>query len=116
MKYPHQRYADHTHFQHYAAGWSNKALAKHLKRSERTIKDWLSGAQKVPFWVPELLRLERYEKHHQLNSMGINQKLAKLGMVHGHVINFPTAKAQPFNPESEKQKAPVMDAFLLNQN
>lgn len=89
MRYPNQRYGSHEHFQHYAAGWKIDALAKHLKRDKRTVKDWLSGTKKLPWWVPEIMRLERYEKFHQMQQMGINPALAKLGIVRGDVLAFP---------------------------
>jgi hypothetical protein len=89
MKYPNQRYGNVEHLNHYAAGWTLKALAKHLKRDERTVKDWLSGAKKCPWWAPELLRLERYEKYHQMQEMRINPALAKLGIIRGEVLHFP---------------------------
>jgi hypothetical protein len=60
-----------------------------LKRDQRTIKNWLNGSQKLPWWVPELMRLERYEKHHQMRQMMLNPALAKLGFVRGQVIEFP---------------------------
>jgi hypothetical protein len=36
-------------------------VARMLRRDERTIRDWLSGRKRVPFWVPELMRLRRFE-------------------------------------------------------
>ncbi|GAC1569132.1 MAG: hypothetical protein NVS3B3_23200 [Aquirhabdus sp.] len=89
MKYPNIRYGDPEHLQHYAAGWPLKILAKHLRRDERTIRRWLSGTHKIPWWVPELLRLERYEKYHQMQQMNINPRLAKMGIVRGQVVEFP---------------------------
>lgn len=84
MRYPNKRYAPVSHLQHEALGWTNEKLAEHLRRDERTIRDWLSGRQKVPWWVPEILRLERYEKHHQLRRMlSSDLPLAKLGIVEG---------------------------------
>jgi hypothetical protein len=36
-------------------------LARQLRRDERTIRDWLSGRAKVPWWVPEIMRLKKFE-------------------------------------------------------
>ncbi|MES2069852.1 MAG: hypothetical protein V4488_05855 [Pseudomonadota bacterium] len=89
MKFPNVRYGNPEHLKHYAAGWPLKTLAKHLRRDERTIRRWLSGASKVTWWVPELLRLERYEKYHQMQQMNMNPALAKIGLVRGQVLEFP---------------------------
>ena len=55
MRYPNTRYGCPGELEHYAQGRTIKQLAKHLKRSERTVKDWLEQRKKIPFWVPELL-------------------------------------------------------------
>lgn len=89
MRYPNLRYGRLEHLEYYSMGWKIKDLAKHLRRDEKTVKNWLSGKHKIPWWVPELLRLEAYEKHQQLRYMGINQHLAKIGMVYGEVVEFP---------------------------
>jgi hypothetical protein len=89
MRYPNRRYADKEDLIYYAENWTIPALAKHLKRDQKTIRNWISGAQKVPWWVPEILRLERYEKHHQLRQMNINIPLARLGIICGEVLEFP---------------------------
>ncbi|PRE65502.1 hypothetical protein C6P96_08565 [Burkholderia multivorans] len=31
--------------------------------------DWLTGRERVPFWVPELLRLRRFEHWHRVRQM-----------------------------------------------
>lgn len=93
MRFPNQRYGDPEHLKFYTQGWTLKQIAKHLKRDEKTIGRWLKGQQKMPWWVPELLRLERYEKHHQLRYMGIDRPLAKLGIVSGKVLEFPDIDA-----------------------
>jgi hypothetical protein len=45
----------------YAMGRTHAELARMLRRDERTIRDWLSGRAKVPWWVPEIMRLKRVE-------------------------------------------------------
>lgn len=89
MRYPNQRYAYPDHLKHYTDFYGVTYVAKVLKRDERTVKNWLSGRVKLPFWVPELLRLRDYEAHQQLRYMGIPNHLARLGVVHGKVIDFP---------------------------
>lgn len=61
MRYPNLRYGNPTEMQYYAIAYALHDLARRLRRDERTVKDWLSGRQRVPFWVPELLRLWQAE-------------------------------------------------------
>lgn len=61
MRFPNLRYGNPTEFAYYAMGRTLPELARQLRRDERTIKDWLSGRAKVPWWVPEILRLKRFE-------------------------------------------------------
>ncbi|MYM39670.1 hypothetical protein [Duganella qianjiadongensis] len=46
---------------YYAAGIPIPKLARRLRRDERTVKDWLAGKKRVPWWVPEVLRLQHKE-------------------------------------------------------
>jgi hypothetical protein len=61
MRFPNLRYGDPTEFAYYAMGRTHAELARMLRRDERTIRDWLSGRAKVPWWVPEIMRLKRVE-------------------------------------------------------
>jgi hypothetical protein len=61
MRYPNLRYGKLAELQHYAAARTLQQLARELRRSERSVRDWLTGRERVPFWVPELLRLREYE-------------------------------------------------------
>lgn len=74
MQYPNQRYGNPEILRHYAQFTTTKELSKRFKRSERTIRNWLSGAERVPFWVPELLRLQDMERREILRQMGIPYK------------------------------------------
>jgi hypothetical protein len=69
MRYPNLRYGNPTEFQYYAMGRDLKDLSRSLRRDERTIRDWLSGRTRVPWWVPEIMRLRRMEadlRHRQM--------------------------------------------------
>ena len=61
MRYPNLRYGNPTELIYYATGIPLPVLARRLRRDERTVKDWLSGKTRVPWWVPELLRLQQME-------------------------------------------------------
>jgi len=81
MKYPNLRYGNPQAMKHYAQGIPLKQLAFKLRRSERAVSDWLNGVKKVPFWVPELLRLQAMEQDHIIYQMGIQPIRKKLGVV-----------------------------------
>lgn len=77
MRYPNIRYGNPTEFRHYAEWIPKKHLAKLLRKSERTINDWTTEKQRIPFWVPELLRLRELEQQQQMRRMGIQQDKRK---------------------------------------
>lgn len=69
MRFPNLRYGNPTEFAYYAMGRPVPELARALRRDERTVRDWLSGRAKVPWWVPEIMRLKRLEadlRHRQM--------------------------------------------------
>lgn len=69
MRFPNLRYGNPTEFAYYAMGRPLPELARALRRDERTIRDWLSGRAKVPWWVPEIMRLRKLEadvRHRQM--------------------------------------------------
>ena len=61
MRYPNLRYGIATEFAFYATGIPLPELARHLRRDERTVRDWLTCRARVPWWVPEIMRLQRME-------------------------------------------------------
>lgn len=74
---------------HYALWYGSTAeLAKALRRSERSVTDWLSGRSKVPWWVPEIMRLQQLEHANMVRQMTGRQTLARLGIVQaGQVVD-----------------------------
>ncbi|WP_124524414.1 hypothetical protein [Burkholderia sp. Bp8989] len=69
MRYPNLRYGKPAELQHYAAGRTLAQLARELRRSERCVRDWLAGRERLPFWVPELLRLRQFEHWQRVREM-----------------------------------------------
>jgi hypothetical protein len=61
MRYPNTRYGNPVEFQYYTQGQPADEIAKRLKRDKRTVQRWLNGKQKMPWWIPEILRLQRLE-------------------------------------------------------
>ena len=106
MRYPNRRYGNPTAMQHYALWYGSVAnLAKALKRSERSVRDWLSGAAKVPWWVPEIMRLQKMEHDSMVYQMTGRKVAARLGVAtqDGAVIDA-GARFRPV--------APLFDAGL----
>jgi hypothetical protein len=85
VRYPNLRYGNPTEFAYYAVGVPLPDLAKRLRRDERTVRDWLTGRSRVPWWVPEIMRLKRLEadlRHRQMFWCVPDKKpLTRLGVV-----------------------------------
>ncbi|AIY41700.1 hypothetical protein LT85_2542 [Collimonas arenae] len=103
MLYPNKRYGNPEELKYWAMGIPLNQLAHRLRRSERCIKDWLTGREKIPFWVPELLRLQNMEHEHIMWQMGIAPLRKKLGLVdNGQIILLPALKPKSTAPEVRK--------------
>lgn len=85
MRFPNLRYGNPTEFAYYAMGRSHADLARVLRRDERTIRDWLTGRAKLPWWVPEILRLKRMEmlerQRQMFGAIEDQKKYTRLGIV-----------------------------------
>lgn len=90
MRYPNLRYGNPTEMAFYAMGVPLPTLAKRLRRDERTVRDWLSARTRVPWWVPEILRLQHMEADLRHRQMGMGALAPRLGVVAGDVIALPT--------------------------
>lgn len=81
MRYPNLRYGNPNEFAHYVQGIPLPEVAKRLRRDVRTVRDWLSGAKKIPYWVPELVRLQHMEHQNRLYEMNMRPTMLRLGIV-----------------------------------
>lgn len=106
MRYPNLRYGNPTELAYYAMGKTNAALARMLRRDERTVRDWLSGRQRVPWWVPEILRLKRMEADLRHRQMGMGALAPSLGIVGADVITL----AQPETKKPQDGGLRLVDA------
>jgi hypothetical protein len=88
LRYPNLRYGNPTEFQYYAMGVELPDLARRLRRDERTVRDWLSGRTRVPWWVPEILRLRRMEAEIRHQQMGFGKLAPRLGLVRADVLEL----------------------------
>jgi hypothetical protein len=114
LRYPNLRYGNPTEMAHYAMQFSIKDLAKLLRRDERTVRDWLSCRARVPWWVPELLRLRHMEAVARHRQMGMGVLSAKLGFVTGDVITL--AERRPAAPAELRPQTGPADLSEQKQN
>lgn len=97
MRYPNLRYGDRAVLNYYTMGVPLAAVARRLRRDERTVRDWMNGKRKVPWWVGEILRLQHMEADLRHRQMGMGPLKARLGVVSGEVIALapPTDEKKP---------------------
>ncbi len=101
MRFPNLRYGNPAELVYYALSFGDSKtrihnLARYLRRDERTVRDWLTVRKKVPWWVPELLRLRDLEISAQLRSMGIDKLPVRLGIARrAGVIELATVTPAP---------------------
>jgi hypothetical protein len=91
MRFPNMRYGNPNEFSHYVASIPIKETAKRLRRSERTIRNWLDGTQKIPWGVPEITRLQNQEHFDRMRYMNMVPLLRPVGTV----IAFPDKTKKP---------------------
>lgn len=107
VRYPNLRYGNPTELAYYAMCEPLPVLARRLRRDERTVRDWISGRTRVPWWVPEILRLKRFEADIRHRQMGMGPLVVKLGLATGDVIALPvkTLSADRLVPELDTHAA-----------
>jgi hypothetical protein len=90
MQFPNTRYGNPVEMQFYVQGLPIKDVSVQLRRSEKSVRSWLNGDRKIPWWVPELLRLRNMEREQILRQMGVKKIRKQLGIVQktGVVIPF----------------------------
>jgi hypothetical protein len=112
MRYPNRRYGNPTAMAHYAIWYGTvPELAKALKRSERSVKDWLSGKVKVPWWVPEIMRLQQMEHNHTVYQITGRKLAMRLGVVDSATATVIDAGAR-FRP---KQPLPAVSGATTDR-
>lgn len=103
MRYPNTRYGNPVEFQYYTQGQPAEEIAKRLKRDKRTVQRWLNGKQRMPWWIPEILRLQRLEYDIWMRQAGLGRMPQKFGTVSADVIVFNSPRPttdQPSTPET----------------
>lgn len=97
MRYPNLRYGNPTEFEYYSLGIPTKDLARQLLESEETITAWRTGTKKIPWYIPEILRLRRFEHYERMRQMNITVQRRKFGLVGngGDLVEFERRKPEP---------------------
>lgn len=88
MRYPNLRYGNPEEMRYYTKGVPIDEICRNLKRSKKSVQAWLNGDRKVPWWVPELLRLQHMEHRNRMREMGIGEFRRKLGLSEADVIQI----------------------------
>lgn len=109
MRYPNRRYGNPEELRYYTMMYQKpiKEIAKQLRRSERSVRDWLTGAKRVPWWVPEILRLQKKEYEDIFFEMTGRKIAARHGIAKPGAVVFDFVK-----PHSEPE-APKLTATPL---
>lgn len=111
MRYPNLRYGNPSEFAYHVQGLHPAIVAKMLRLSERSVRNWLSGRAKLPWWVPEIMRLMRLEADLRQQQMNMGPVRARLGLVGAELITFP-AQIPPEAPKQPESPAePICDTF-----
>jgi hypothetical protein len=107
VRFPNLRYGNPAELAAYVQGIPMPVLARRLRRSERSIRNWLDGRQRVPWWVPEILRLQNLEHRERMRQMGMGPLRAQLGLVSAEVVDIRRAPGQPslIEPQSAQSAA-----------
>lgn len=92
MRYPNLRYGNPNELRYYMVGISIKDMAKRLKRSERCIHNYLTHKTKMPWWIPELLRLQRMEYAERMRQMRMTPIIKRYDLSTAAIINFRVRK------------------------
>ena len=61
MRVPNLHYDYPTEFAYRARATRRPSSRASCAATNVTVKDWLTGRTKVPWWVPEILRLKQFE-------------------------------------------------------
>lgn len=100
MRFPTTRYGNPEALKQYTLGMQTEAICKRLKRSKKTVLAWRNGDRKMPWWVPELLRLQNLERNLILKQMGMSPPL---GIVKGQIIDLHRKKTVLHGAETVRE-------------
>ncbi len=116
LRYKNLRYGNPTAMVHYAMWYGDtKTLAKALRRDERTVADWLAAKTKVPWWVPEIMRLQKMEHDAMVYQMTGRQNAARLGVIVGGTVIDSGQRFKPQEAWETPAQTDLDDMLTLRQ-
>lgn len=111
MKYPNLRYGNPNELRYYITGISVKEMAKRLKHSERSINNYLSQKTKIPWWIPEILRLQRMEAIERTRQMNMTPIIKRYNLKTAKIINF---RLRNETKKKQDQNLDALDATICD--
>jgi hypothetical protein len=73
------------------------------------VRSWLAGTAKVPWWVPEIIRLQNMEHAERMRQMNMKPPRHPLAIVSGSVLAFhrpePVTQAPDAPPATAQARA-----------
>ena len=69
LKNASNRWGNANEFRYYCRGLPTRTIATIVRRTERTVRDWISGNRPTPAWAVELVRLRELERQHVLQQI-----------------------------------------------
>ena len=113
MRYPNLRYGNPNEFAFYVQGVPVKDVARRLRRSERSVRNWLEGKEKMPWWIPELLRLQQFEHDQRARHMNMQPVRRQFGIVGAEIITFPPKQSINLEETKNEDEIPCVDQLGL---
>jgi len=106
MQWPNRRYGSAEALMYYTQGLPMQEICRRLRHCERSIKDYLNHKQKVPWWIPEILRLQDLERRvifREMFGTSIKADLHEIGTKpKGRVKPLPEIQPKPLHVDAEK--------------
>lgn len=106
MRYPNLRYGNPAEFAFYARGIPIDDLSRQLRYAPGTLRSYLDGTEKMPWWIPELMRLQQWEARERMRQMNMPVMRKRLGLVSktADILEFvPARKADTTGEEIEEE-------------
>jgi hypothetical protein len=69
LKNLYNRWGNANEFRYYCRGLPTRTIARMVRRTERTVRDWIKGHRPTPAWAVELVRLRELERHELLRQL-----------------------------------------------
>ena len=72
LKNASNRWGNANEFRYYCRGLPTRTIARMVRRTERTVRDWIKGHRPTPAWAVELVKLRELERKDVLRQITVN--------------------------------------------